>query len=142
MFRRAALTQQDKGNERLQTSTHHSLRVQLSHHDPRCNCDVGFGGPCPQIFVEGSSWIRPQVTSGRYPRPRTRFSHQRYAGRSALYYPSEIAIIPGNIEQIFSRDAWPFVDKLTNEYQPIVKLHGMYGVCITRLYNLNQLSLS
>ena len=39
--------------------------------------------------------------------------------------------ILGNITQLFSRDAWSFLDSLTDEYQSVVKMHGMYGVCVT-----------
>ena len=31
--------------------------------------------------------------------------------------------------QISERNAWAYLDYLTNEYQPVVKLNGLFGVC-------------
>ena len=35
---------------------------------------------------------------------------------------------PGNLEQLFDRDAWGFHDELAQQYGPIVKLNAVLGV--------------
>ena len=35
----------------------------------------------------------------------------------------------GNIEKIHARNPWEFLDRLTNDYAPIIKMTGVLGVC-------------
>lgn len=49
-------------------------------------------------------------------------------GFIVFIYPTGSDALSGNIAQIFDRDSWPFLDSLTNDYQPVVKLHGLFGV--------------
>lgn len=41
-------------------------------------------------------------------------------------------LIPlGNVAQVFNRDSWPILDSLTDDYQQVVKLNGIFGVRYT-----------
>ncbi|KIP07530.1 hypothetical protein PHLGIDRAFT_414123 [Phlebiopsis gigantea 11061_1 CR5-6] len=41
--------------------------------------------------------------------------------------PKSQCLAKGNIAQISERNAWSFLDHLTDDYQPIVKLNGLFG---------------
>ena len=44
------------------------------------------------------------------------------------YFMGSLTGSLGNMEQINERNAWSFLDHLSDDYQPIVKLNGLFGV--------------
>ena len=60
-------------------------------------------------------------------------SPSRIQGASASYrfwLHFTVIFFVGNMSQLFADDVWPFLDHLTNDFGPAVRLRGLFGVCI------------
>ena len=104
--------------------TPHPLAPRRGHHAflRRCRRRDRLGR------LEDPSALPGQVTIGRDSGPCPEIVVVRRVRDLVVGHDVVLTPAPGNLEQLFDRDAWGFHDELAQQYGPIVKLNAVLGV--------------
>ena len=66
------------------------------------------------------------MSQGRHPHLSLRVRDQFY---TRLHLMLNVSLILGNLGQILGKDGWDFHTEIAEKYGPVVKIHGLFGVC-------------